>query len=196
MPIIDREFFNVGVVKAPLSQMISAFAGLFHPVLARPTTLTFPVQRYHAEAGDPPLVLWAPRCAPNLTAFMPHVSCGDGFVASYASERFGLSLAQVRSTAKHHMEPINEFIAYPGGKTQGYRMVRAFKDDPRWDFCAIGTLLPFENERAYSAHFVRDRFTRPMLLDYLEHWGAPIRNPEFWQSAEQAVTLVRKYHGS
>lgn len=195
MTITERKFFNVGVIKASLAQVTKAFAGLFHPVLAQPTPLKFPVQG-DAEADNLPLVLWAPRCSPNLTAFMPHGSSGDRFIAGYASERFGFSLAQVRSTAKDCEEPMNEFIAYPGGRTVEYRMVRAFKDDPRWDFCAIGTPLLFENERAYSPRFVRDRFTRPILLDYLEHWGAPIRNPEFWQSAEQAVTLVRNYRGS
>jgi len=198
MTVIEREFFNLGVIKASLNQVTTAFANLFHPVLARPTALSFPVQRYHAEPGDPPLMLWTPCSSPDLTAFMPHVSSGDYFVASYASERFKLSLAHVRSTARGSAEPINEFVAYPDGSGVGpsSRMVRAFKDDPRWDFCATGEPLPFEDERAYTARFVRDRFTRPMLLDHLESWGAPVRNQAFWESDEQAVTLVRTRHGS
>lgn len=196
MNIIDREFFYVGVIKAPLPQLTDAFAGLFHPVLSRAIALNFPLQQAHAEVDELPLALWTPCCSPGLTAFMPHRPSVSRFVAAYATERFGFAAVEVRSTTKECEYPINEFVAHPGGNSLDRRIVRAFRDEPRWDFYVDGPPLPFENEGAYSARFVRDRFTRPMLLDYLELWGAPIRNQDFWRTDKHAVTLVRTYHGS
>ena len=191
MGIVDREFFNLAVLNAPMVQVTDAFARLFHPILAHPTPLVFPRQPYHEEHGDSPLILWSPLCAPELTAFMPHVAHGDGFVVSYASERFGFSLVSVRSTGLECENAINEFIAYEGNETKTRRVVRATSDEPRWDFHTEGEPLPFEDVYAYKARRVRDRFTREMLLTYIEQWGAPIRRAEFWQSVESAITLVR-----
>lgn len=195
MNVIDRDFFNLVVLNAPMAQVTDAFAGLYHPVLAHPTPLIFPGQPYRREAGDSPLILWSPLCAPEITAFMPGVACGDDFVVSYAHDQFGFSLASVRSTAHDCVDSINEFMIYEGKGPKIRRMVRTMNGDPNWNFYTEGEPLPFENMQAYKARRIRDRFNREMLLSYLEHWGAPIRSADFWESAEDAVTLVRTRHG-
>jgi len=195
MCAIDRGFFNLAVLNAPMAQVARAFAALPHPVLAHPAPLVFPLQRYRAEAGDPPLILWSPLCAPELTAFMPCTSSGDYFVTSYARERFGLSFISVRSTAPDHSNPVNEFAIHAGKETKAFRWVRAMAGELHWEFHAEGEPLPFENIQAYKARRIRDRLTREMLLTYMEYWGAPVKNADFWRSAADAMTLVRTRPG-
>jgi hypothetical protein len=135
------------------------------------------------------MLLWSPACAPELTAFMPQVSSGDYFFVEYACRRFGFAGIDIRSTTQDFEWPVNEFIVYESNVRR--RCVRALKDSPRWEFYTQGDPLDFENEEAYTARRVRDRIQRESLLGYAESWGAPVRNPEFWSSRRQAVTLVR-----
>jgi len=189
MFVLARSFFNLAVIKAPLPGLIAAFAELPWSVSATATPLVFPSQPYGTSPGDPPLLLWSPACAPELTAFMPHVSSGDYFVVEYACRRFGFPGVAFRSTSQGVEWPINEFIVYESNELR--RHVRAMKDSPRWNFHVEGAPLHFENEAAYTARRVRDRIQRELLLGYVESWGGPVRNPEFWSSRQDAVTLVR-----
>lgn len=181
-------------MKVALPELLQSFSEV--PLLSvRPekTQLAFPKQPYSAGPNDLPMVLWSPACTPKLTAFMPQVSAGDYFVLQYACKRFGYSAASVRSTSQRDEWPINEFIAYEGFDKE--RIVRAMKDAPRWEFYASGEPLPFEVQSSYSARLVRDRFQRGALIDYLEKWGAPVRQEEFWQSHQDAISFVRKNAG-
>jgi hypothetical protein len=191
MRVIDREFFNLAVLNAPLAQVVHAFATLPKPFLSRSIPLIFPDQPHNAKEDDLPLILWSPLCAPNLTAFMPHVSSGDYFVASYASEKFGFSLVEVRSTSPERTtDHINEFATYEGKGAKPRRFIRAMSDNPKWDFFTTGEPLAFENLSAYKARRIRDRITREILLSYMEHWGAPVKSPDFWRSNESTMTLL------
>lgn len=193
--VLERPFFNLSVVRAPLVELIGQFASLPPLVASRAkvTALAFPGQPYTAVPGALPLLLWSPACSPGLTAVMPHVSSGDYFVLSYACKRFGHDGVEVRSSAASDAEPINEFVTYTGNRMQ--RAVRAMKDSPRWDFYEEGAPLPYEAVEAYTARRVRDRLQREAVLGYLEAWGAPVRDAASWQSAGDAVTLVRGQGG-
>lgn len=189
MSVLARPFFNLAVLKVPLPALVAAFGTLTWPISAKATPLVFPSQPYSSNDADPPLLLWSPACAPELTAFMPRVSSGDYFVVEYVCRRFGFAGIVVRSTMQDVEWPLNEFIVYESNELQ--RHVRAMKDSPRWDFYTEGALLDFENETAYMARRVRDRLQRELLLDYVASWGAPVGHPEFWSSYQEAVTLVR-----
>lgn len=189
MPVLARSFFNLAVIKVPLPELLTAFGELPWPKRATATPLVFPTQTYSPGPADPPMLLWSPACAPELTAFMPRVSSGDYFVVEYACRRFGFAGAAVRSTSQDVEWPINEFIVYESNELR--RCVRAMKDSPRWEFYTQGAPLPFENEAAYAARRVRDRIQRESLLGYVESWGAPLGNPGFWSSRQEAMTLLR-----
>jgi hypothetical protein len=195
MSVLSRPFFNLAVIKAPLDRLITAFAEL--PPLVRAsaaaTPLVFPAQPYRAGPQDPPMLLWSPACAPELTAFMPQVGSGDYFVIEYACRRFGFAGTAVRSSTQADESPVNEFITYASNQQQ--RVVRAMKDSPRWDFYTEGEPLHFEDPNAYAARYVRDRFQREALLGYLAHWGAPVSDAGFWTSRQQAMTLLRSEPG-
>ena len=190
MLVLTRSFFNLAVIKAPLDSLVAGFAGLPPQVSASAaaTPLVFPTQPYHAGPQDPPLLLWSPACAPELTAFMPRVSSGDHFVVEYACRRFGFAGVAVRSSAREDESPVNEFIAYESNQRR--RVVRAMKDSPRWNFYTEGEALPFEDASAYTARRVRDRLPRESLLGYLAQWGAPVCDPRVWSSHGQAMTLL------
>lgn len=191
MSVLDRPFFSLAVIDVALPELIESFSKVSSlSVEAKTTELAFPEQPYHAAPHHHPMVLWSPACAPELTAFMPQVSSGDYFVLEYAAKRFGNSAAAVRSTTQMVEWPINEFVAY-GGKERR-RIVRAMRDSPRWEFYAYGDPLPFENAAQYTSRLVRDRLQRSAVLAYLEGWGAPVRQAEFWQSRQMAFTFVRQ----
>jgi len=189
MSVLARPFFSLAVIKVPLPGLITAFGELPRPISATATTLVFPSQPYSRNPADPPMLLWSPACAPELTAFMPQVSSGDYFIIEYACRRFGFAGVDVRSTTLDVEWPVNEFIVYESNELR--RCVRALKDSPRWEFYTQGEPLDFENEEAYTARRVRDRIHRESLLGCVESWGAPVRNSGFWSSRQEAVTLVR-----
>jgi hypothetical protein len=56
-------------------------------------------------------------------------------------------------------------------------------DSGRWQFETSGTVQPFEDVDAYSAHRIRDRFSRPMLLEYLAALGIDADEPGFYREA-------------
>lgn len=188
--VLERPFFNLSVVRAPLAELIDQFASLPPLVASRAevTALAFPAQPYGRAPGGLPLLLWSPACSPGLTAVMPSVGSGDYFVLEYACKRFGHDGVAVRSTTQAAEEPINEFITYTGNRMQ--RAVGAMQDLPRWDFYQQGEPLPFEAVAAYTPPGVRDRLQREAVRGYLQAWGAPVRDAAFWQSAGDAVTLV------
>jgi len=190
MHVLEREFFTVSVIAAPLPHLAELFAvDAPSAVVLAPTALAFPLQPYRSAEHDLPMVLWSPSAAPELTAFMPAVRSGDYFVTKYAHENFGLSVATGRSSVSSAEWPIAEFVSYPSHKRR--RIVRAMRDDPHWEFFADGDVLPFEDTAKYSRRLIKDRFVRDDVIRYLECWGAPVRDPKFWES-DEAMTFVRR----
>lgn len=189
-PVFDRPFFNLAVINAPLNQLVQMLASLpLRAIEPRVAALAFPEQPYE-EADTSPMIFWAPSCEPHHTAFMPGVSSGDYWVMAYATERFGYEAIEVRSTTNEDPWPINELAVYEAGKRR--RFVRTMRESTKWDFYTAGTPLPYENQAAYQARRIRDRFSRETLLDCIERWGAGIRDPLFWTSDQPAITFVRK----
>lgn len=188
MPVVERPFFNVQVFAAPLDELVARLCAVpLRGKVARTTPFVFPTQPYHQAPEDPPMLLWTPSCVPGLTAFMPNVGSGCYFIAAYAAERLRIATLQLRSTVSDAEWPINELIAHEGGVER--RMVRAMRDSPRWDFCAVGDPLAIETPSMYSARRIRDRFHRVALLDAAERWGAPLRDPAFWRTDRTAMTF-------
>ncbi len=56
--------------------------------------------------------------------------------------------------------------------------------DGRWRFETSGTPLDFEQPARYTARRVRDRFDRPMLIDYLAAAGVRADDPGFHQPGQ------------
>jgi hypothetical protein len=60
------------------------------------------------------------------------------------------------------------------------RTVSADCADGRWSWHAHGEPLPFEDLARYGARRIRDRFDRPMLIDYLRANGIRADERDFW----------------
>ena len=192
MSVLQRAFFNFSVIKAPLPVVVDAF-DTYPPMRVRSAACDFvlPPQPYQPVPEDPPLILWSPSNAPELTAFMPHGSGGDSYVTSYAGSTFRFDLASVRSTADDCVHDcLNEFAAHSQGEM--LRLVRVMSDDPRWDFFEIGPALPFEDTEKYRQRLKRSRFRRSDVIACLEAWGAPVSSPLFWHTESAAMTFVPK----
>lgn len=190
MPVIDRAFFNIVVVRAPLTALAEAFDN-YPPMRVRTveTPLAFPAQPYGRDKAEMPMLLWSPGAAPQLTAFMPSVSSGDYFFTSYSTQ-FRFDVFEFRSTSSQAKDQLNEFAVYAGGARM--RCVQALQDFPRWVFFQDGNPLPFESEERYRSRLVKSRLTRDLVLAYAEAWGAPVRNPAFWSTGAASLTFVPK----
>lgn len=105
---------------------------------------------------------------------------------------------------------ITEFkMAGPEGTTPGMniRTVYSYAADGRWDFNAFGEVQPFEQTQAYTARLKRDRMTREMLIDYLDHFGiypddgtsfgrsVVVRQIVEWTSYTNSLAGEREYLG-
>lgn len=191
MSILERDFINLSVIRAPLEAVLSSFDNYSAMrVKSEPTFFIFPHQPYQKNQVSPPLLLWSPACAPGLTAFMPSVSSGDYFVVSYAGESFGYEVASVRSTTSKVEYPINEFVVHKDNQIQ--RFVRAMRDSPKWEFYEQGEPLAFENSQKYKERLIKNRLVREDIFLYLKSWGAPVISPEFWQTSQAAFTFAPK----
>ncbi|RUR66846.1 hypothetical protein EJP67_07175 [Variovorax guangxiensis] len=187
MTVLDRSYFDLVVVRAPLSEVARAFDD--YPsmrVKVSATPFVFPSQSYSGEGST--MLLWTPEAAPHLTAFMPHAASSDYFFRSYCAQ-FLFEVAEVRSTSQQAEDQINSFEVDADGKPR--RMVRAMKDE-RWEFLQEGSPLAFEQMERYASRLVRDRLTRDMVLDYLEAWGTPVRDEAFWRAGMPAATFVAR----
>lgn len=191
MSVLERPFFNFSVIKAPLQVVLEAF-DTYEPmrVHSSKTPFVLPEQPYADENAKAPLILWTPKAAPTLTAFMPHVSSGDYYVGSYAVERFGLSLVAVRCSPPNDENAINEFAWYENKQLR--RFVRAMKDSPRWTFYERGEVLAFEHTDKYKSKLIRQRLTREMVLQYVTALGAPVFDTGFWLTDMPSYTFVQK----
>ena len=195
MSVLDRPFFNLSVIKAPVAEVAQAF-DRYPPmrVHSSPTPFVLPEQPYTEEKDAPPLILWSPVNAPGLTVFMPHLSAGDGYVLAYAQSTFRFDVVSIRSTADDcKKDALNEFSAYSKGAL--LRFVRVMSDNPGWDFYQKGEPLSFENLENYQLRLKRKRLQRSDVLAYVESWGAPITSAMFWRSDFSAVTFQPKKAG-
>jgi len=190
MTVLQRDYFSLIAIRAPLETLVSAFhADGPVSVSVERAVLAFPTQPYSATDSDLPMILWSPVCSPELTAFMPAVQSGDYFVAQYSHDRFGLHVVETRSTTQCVEWPVNEFIAHtPGGKR---RIVRSMRDSPRWSFYAEGEPLGYEKLDNYTKRRIRDRVTRSDVLQLIAAWGAPVQTPDFWRTSKPAYTFRR-----
>ncbi|WPG37672.1 hypothetical protein [Variovorax sp. EBFNA2] len=182
---LGRPYFDLVVVRAPLSEVARAFDG-YPPMRVKvaATPFLFPSQSYSGENST--MLLWQPEAAPQLTAFMPHAASSDYFFRSYCA-RFLFNVVEVRSTDEQVADQINSFEVHAEGKLR--RMVRVMKDD-HWDFFQEGNPLGFEQTARYASRLLKDRLTRDLVLDYLEAWGAPVREEAFWRTSIPAATFV------
>ena len=184
-----RDFLNLAVIATPLPQFIAeCHTGPPDRFAPQETNFCLPSQPYSESPEVPPMLLWAPKSNPDLTAFMPHVQSGGYFVVNAAYLNHGHRVVQVRITSASEEYPINEFISFSSGKMQ--RIVRAMRDSPRWQFYAEGEVQPYENVSAYTARKIKDRLVRETVLQYLSAWGAPVEEAAFWLPAGKCFTFA------
>jgi hypothetical protein len=69
------------------------------------------------------------------------------------------------------------------------RTVAAHAEDGRWSWDTGGSPLPFERTDAYAARLVRHRFTRALLVEYLNALGIAVDDDRSYGDA----TLVRQH---
>jgi len=75
------------------------------------------------------------------------------------------------------------------------RSLSATAADSRWEWYESGTPFPFEQTERYSARRKRDRFDRPMLLEYLSALGVPVEDDAYGQATlhqEQVTWATRE----
>jgi hypothetical protein len=93
---------------------------------------------------------------------------------------------------------VEEFRALPPSPRAGEivavagrlsRSIVAMNDGGRWYFHLKGTPLPFEQPEHYRARRVKDRFTIPMLRDYLAAMDIRAFDADFY-APDRMATLI------
>jgi len=192
MTVLQREYFELVVVREPIEIVVRAFDT--YPAMkvsSRETPFVFPTQVKPTSQSEPPSLLWSPRCSPHLTAFMP-ASGSAGYFPGYAKSTFRFEVVTARSSTAE-VDWINEFSSHNGGVLE--RVVRSMQEDPRPQFFQQGTPYQFEDVKKYRARRIRDRLQRQSLISYLEAWGAPVNHPNFWSTDKPCFTFARKQLG-
>lgn len=109
------------------------------------------------------------------------------YLANMLGTRFGRRVVAIRVSPPDAEWPICELMLYENGSLR--RMIRAFRDDTRWDFYQEGEPLPFEDLGAYRRRRIRDRFTREMLMAYCGQMGFSLENDLLFPDVDEAVLL-------
>jgi hypothetical protein len=81
-----------------------------------------------------------------------------------------------------------------GGGALGHRRcVSAMNDGGRWIFEASGEPYPFEDLAKYELRRKQDRFTREMLIRYLEHFSLrPFEDDFYAVDVERPAVLLQR----
>ncbi|WP_137125985.1 hypothetical protein [Roseomonas sp. HF4] len=175
---------DFGLVRGDHAEVADAYAAMFagEPPLRRRNLAGGLAEAFEAlapltHAKSRRLFLATP-C--GWTAFFQNGTQGsDPFLIMLRlAQRLGTIAMRVCCTPTGARWPgvIWEVYAPPqlGGDAYGYRRsIAASNDGGRWVFSESGERFAFERPECYALARKRDRFTRPMLLDYLRAFGIP-----------------------
>lgn len=80
----------------------------------------------------------------------------------------------------------------PGGAPplMGIRDISAHCQDGRWSWHTFGEVQSFERPEMYDVRKIRDRFNRPLLIEYLEALGIHADDPSFFGDCVAVRQLV------
>lgn len=143
----------------------------FHPPVSRPDATMLACGYF-----------WAPSSKPNGTALVANCS-----LAYNLAVRCSHRVIEIRVSPSLDEWPICELALYEHGELR--RFVRAFRDDPSWEFYQRGEPLDFEDLEAYTRQRIRDRFTPEMLRSYCASLGWDI-DPAVLIASQQEAALV------
>ena len=144
---------------------------------ASPDCFQLPEQAHNR--AEMAAVVWEPRATLGSTIFASNLEDGWTSLVHSMTSRFLLTCAEVRVSALESEWPIVELHCFENGSET--RLLRAMKDDPKWEFFERGDPLPFEDPSFYANRLVRDRFPRQLLYQYLQALGWDPTDAGLWE---------------
>jgi hypothetical protein len=196
---------DMGLIQAPLGRLRAAFlewqAGLgqVHEEWQIKSGLADALERLAPLSAGEKRRLFIETRSGWTAQFQSGIQGSDPFpVMSLFAQKLGVLAMRICSAPLSKMYPatIWEVYAPPhlGGGTLGYRRsVCAANDGGRWIFEASGEPYPFEELDKYELGRKRDRFTREMLIRYLEHFSLRPFEDEFYVvDAERPALLLQR----
>ncbi len=181
--ISDGRYVAVTFIEAPLESVVRTIVTKLHRGQTRATQVEVLEESLPQQLYNPPstvVTLWKPATAPSATMLYSNLEEGSDSLVYQLGILEGLSIVCVRASSDHVDGSIRELIRYEAGEVR--RMVRVMRDDPRWTFYEEGARLPFEDGDSYATRLIKKRLSLPLLLDYCEALGWPIREGKTWQS--------------
>jgi hypothetical protein len=151
--------------------------------------LPFEREPQYSGTHDVDAVFFTTRAAPGYIAFMANLQDGWSSLAHVISAQLPGRVLVCALAMPTHAYPANSMHILEGGETM--RLVRAMKDDPRWEFYEEGEVQTFENAAYYTRRYTRDRVNHQIMVEYLNKLGIRIDDPQFWQ-VEGEVLHVHK----
>jgi hypothetical protein len=126
-------------------------------------------------------LIWEPLNNPGTSVFSSNMEDGWFTLVNILSTKFFLDSASFRLSTPDDEYPICELQTYTKGNQS--RIIRAMKDDSRWEFYEEGETYNFEEVENYSRRLKRQRFTQEMLKRYMKKLGWDIDNKDFCNTA-------------
>ena len=116
---------------------------------------------------------------------------GDAFPFSYIAKRLDchyiIAIHQPRDSEGNASTQFQLFGPEGEPPLQYVRTVAAHCEDGRWSWYESGAVQDFEQPDAYRQRKIVDRLTRPMVIDYLAHFGL---HPDALSSFGEAVVVT------
>jgi hypothetical protein len=196
LPLGSREILSFTCFWATEFQIATAITGLLSENSGPKYTLrqtavsaasTFPPEQFYNPKGLE-VSLWLPVCQAPGAVFFPNLQDGGYSLVRHLVARLHFKAVSVRVSPLSIPYPICEFILHLDSSVT--RVVRVMRDSARWDFFADGPAQAFEDPNAYRARLIKQRFTQPMLEDYMSSLGWRITLPEFWRPSHGSITKI------
>lgn len=139
-----------------------------------------------SEAPPTRVIVFEPSSAPGTSVMLTNQSDGWMTLCNVLSMQLPGEHVQFRSAVNTEF-PVNDFELFSDAETLRY--VRAFRDDPKWEFYAMGERQWFEDETHYRKPRIADRLTRSILVEYLRKLGWDVETSTFWSTQRSALYI-------
>jgi hypothetical protein len=196
--IDDYEFLVITLFNASLEKMLRAIQEILHEptgkyiIEKRPLELDWVYQNRPPSGGAhlTKALLFEPESLPDKTVKIANLQDGWMTMCNLLANKIqGQHLRAITSVDKDY--PVTSFDVLNNGKS--IRYVRAFREDPSWEFYERGERQFFEEPLNYKKRLVRDRLNREILFSYLAKLGWDLTDPLFWRSRVDAIYIEEQY---
>lgn len=188
---------NVQFLQAPEAEVIASFLDGLNTTSSTATGSSFPDAVGQLLPFQAPWTRMLTASVGDWTALANNfIGGGDSSAPSPAiARRLGVPCVVATHAPRYgpgHAQTQLEVYGPSGKPPLMYvRAISASATDGRWAWYESGEPLPFEQTSRYTERLKRNRFDRPMLLDYLSALGIPVDDSDYGQATVHQRAMAR-----